>query len=244
MGAYAREPENISKSCKSRGDNLRVHFKVNITKKFRWSIKIKHFYIFFRTPARRHLLLNVWHFVALNASWRTLLSIKSVFHSVATTAVSAELLKPVNGEHPSVVGQRSPPISSSNCWRTLKPMLITKAWTSTDWSLITFRWDCLLCKWKISFWSMCELFFRSIALHACVVAHIVPMVASIPTCLRHATLSWLWLKRRKSYHRSQPRKKPLRRSNPKRSFKNKRRRWCATSKPMPILVNWSNFCVF
>lgn len=28
MGAYAREPENISKSCKSRGDNLRVHFKV------------------------------------------------------------------------------------------------------------------------------------------------------------------------------------------------------------------------
>ncbi|CRL01912.1 CLUMA_CG015060, isoform A [Clunio marinus] len=27
MGAYAREPEVISKSCKSRGDNLRVHFK-------------------------------------------------------------------------------------------------------------------------------------------------------------------------------------------------------------------------
>lgn len=33
MGAYAREPENISKSCKARGDNLRVHFKVSNLKR-------------------------------------------------------------------------------------------------------------------------------------------------------------------------------------------------------------------
>lgn len=28
--AYAREPDNISKSCKARSSNIRVHFKVNI----------------------------------------------------------------------------------------------------------------------------------------------------------------------------------------------------------------------
>lgn len=30
MGRYASEPENATKSCKSRGSHLRVHFKVNI----------------------------------------------------------------------------------------------------------------------------------------------------------------------------------------------------------------------
>lgn len=29
MGRYAREPDNCSKSCKARGSNLRVHFKVS-----------------------------------------------------------------------------------------------------------------------------------------------------------------------------------------------------------------------
>lgn len=33
MGRYAREPDNATKSCKSRGSNLRVHFKVR-TKQF------------------------------------------------------------------------------------------------------------------------------------------------------------------------------------------------------------------
>lgn len=28
MGRYAREPDNAAKSCKARGSNLRVHFKV------------------------------------------------------------------------------------------------------------------------------------------------------------------------------------------------------------------------
>lgn len=31
MGKYAREPDNASKSCKARGSNLRVHFKVCIS---------------------------------------------------------------------------------------------------------------------------------------------------------------------------------------------------------------------
>lgn len=29
MGRYSREPENATKSCKARGPNLRVHFKVS-----------------------------------------------------------------------------------------------------------------------------------------------------------------------------------------------------------------------
>lgn len=29
MGRYAREPDNAAKSCKARGSNLRVHFKVS-----------------------------------------------------------------------------------------------------------------------------------------------------------------------------------------------------------------------
>lgn len=29
MGRYSREPDNASKSCKARGPNLRVHFKVS-----------------------------------------------------------------------------------------------------------------------------------------------------------------------------------------------------------------------
>lgn len=29
MGRYAREPDNAVKSCKARGSNLRVHFKVS-----------------------------------------------------------------------------------------------------------------------------------------------------------------------------------------------------------------------
>lgn len=29
MGRYAREPDIAAKSCKARGSNLRVHFKVN-----------------------------------------------------------------------------------------------------------------------------------------------------------------------------------------------------------------------
>lgn len=28
MGKYAREADNVAKSCKSRGSHLRVHFKV------------------------------------------------------------------------------------------------------------------------------------------------------------------------------------------------------------------------
>lgn len=28
MGKYAKEPKNPTKSCKARGSNLRVHFKV------------------------------------------------------------------------------------------------------------------------------------------------------------------------------------------------------------------------
>lgn len=28
MGRYSREPDNAAKSCKSKGSNLRVHFKV------------------------------------------------------------------------------------------------------------------------------------------------------------------------------------------------------------------------
>jgi hypothetical protein len=30
MGRYATEPENIAKSAKARGSNLRVHFKVTL----------------------------------------------------------------------------------------------------------------------------------------------------------------------------------------------------------------------
>lgn len=29
MGRYSREPDNATKSCKARGPNLRVHFKVS-----------------------------------------------------------------------------------------------------------------------------------------------------------------------------------------------------------------------
>lgn len=31
MGRYAKEPDNPAKSCKSRGSNLRVHFKVSLS---------------------------------------------------------------------------------------------------------------------------------------------------------------------------------------------------------------------
>lgn len=30
MGRYSRESDNVAKSCKARGPNLRVHFKVRI----------------------------------------------------------------------------------------------------------------------------------------------------------------------------------------------------------------------
>lgn len=33
MGRYAKDPDNATKSCKSRGSNLRVHFKVSFIKK-------------------------------------------------------------------------------------------------------------------------------------------------------------------------------------------------------------------
>lgn len=30
MGRYSKEPDNPAKSCKARGSNLRVHFKVKV----------------------------------------------------------------------------------------------------------------------------------------------------------------------------------------------------------------------
>lgn len=30
MGRYSHEPDNATKSCKARGSNLRVHFKVRL----------------------------------------------------------------------------------------------------------------------------------------------------------------------------------------------------------------------
>lgn len=229
MGAYAREPENISKSCKSRGDNLRVHFKVS-SRIFLKSRRMLTAFIY-RTLARRRLPSNVWPSAALSASWRTSLSSRNAFPSVASTVASAALPKPNNGEPPLVAGPRSPPTSSCSCWRTLRPTPTTKAWTSTDWSSITFRWGNIVQNPVCGdFNTFLHDYFRSTALHACVVAHTVLTVVLIPTCHRHATSSWLWPRRKRSYRRNQPRTSQQRRSSPKRSFRSRRRRWCAMNK--------------
>lgn len=185
----------------------------------------------FRTLARQQTSSRRCHFDVLNVSWRMLWKRKNAFHSVASTVALAVVPKPNNGEHQSVAGQRNQQISFFNCWKTLKQMQIVRVWISTDWLLITFRWVKL--QWAYHWWNLTDFLsqnFRSIALHACVDVHTVLMVVLILTCRRHATLNSSWLKRRKFYPQNQLRKSQSRRSNPKRSFKNKRKRWCATSK--------------
>lgn len=46
MGRYAKDPDNATKSCKSRGSNLRVHFKVSFIKKLCLLVNLWHAFLF------------------------------------------------------------------------------------------------------------------------------------------------------------------------------------------------------
>uniref|UniRef100_A0A4Y0BLI6 Large ribosomal subunit protein uL22 n=1 Tax=Anopheles funestus TaxID=62324 RepID=A0A4Y0BLI6_ANOFN len=94
MGRYAKEPDNASKSCKSRGSNLRVHFKN--TRETALAIK--------RMPLRRaqRYLKNV-------------MKRRNAYRSVVSMVVWAVALRPSTGARRSAVGRKNPRSFCCSC---------------------------------------------------------------------------------------------------------------------------------
>lgn len=127
MGRYAHEPDNATKSCKSRGSHLRVHFKVCIFRHFRQLLchllmfSDSNFFFFFRIPTKPHRPLKKCHFVGHNVFWRMLWTKKNVYHSVVSMVELADALKLNSGTQPKDVGQKNRLNSSCSCWGTQNP---------------------------------------------------------------------------------------------------------------------------
>ena len=96
MGRYSREPDNPTKSCKARGSNLRVHFKVRCGCFLLFTALVLKSVNFDRTRGKPPTPSSACLWGEPSLSSRMSSRRQSVFLSAASTEVSADALRSVD----------------------------------------------------------------------------------------------------------------------------------------------------